>query len=242
MGPRSVDPHPARLAAPAAQSTARLDVFRRTRDHHGRASGRVRTRQGDRRLVVDQRHGLRTRASRRLRSLGRSRLAGLVVCERAAVLPAAGGLGRRRRCLSRRRRSADHRRVCVQRSVARGVLAGGRCGWPSPYRRLQRRDPGRLRRVADHDPSRPPVQHRRRVPATGVVPSQPDGENPGAGDADHDGRRSRGGRRIRRRGGRRSPDRPCRPRGDPRRRRDQFSPTVDVVGHRRSRPTSAALG
>ena len=49
-----------------------------------RPAHRMRARQGDRRLVLDQRHGLCARPSRRLRPLGRGGPAALVLC---AVLP-----------------------------------------------------------------------------------------------------------------------------------------------------------
>ena len=76
---------------------------------HERPPHRMRARQGDRRLVVDQRDGLCARPPRRLRPLGRE--PGCRGWSYAHVLPyfrRAGELGRRRQRLSRRRRSAHH--------------------------------------------------------------------------------------------------------------------------------------
>ena len=65
-----VDPHSARLGPHPHQADARLDVFHRARAADERPPDRMRARQGDRRLVVDQRHDLFARPSRRLRPLG----------------------------------------------------------------------------------------------------------------------------------------------------------------------------
>ena len=70
LGPRPVDPHPARLGQDPHQPPARLDVLHRARAEPGRPADRMRARQGDRRLVVDQRHDLFARPPRRLRPLG----------------------------------------------------------------------------------------------------------------------------------------------------------------------------
>ena len=58
-------------------------------------------RQGDRRLVLDQRHGLCPRPRRRLQPLGGSRRARLGLCRRAALLQADGAQPRRRGRLAR---------------------------------------------------------------------------------------------------------------------------------------------
>ena len=65
-----LDPHPARLGPYVPARHARLDVFHRTRGGDGRRRRRMRARQGDRRLVLDQCDGLCARPSRRLRPLG----------------------------------------------------------------------------------------------------------------------------------------------------------------------------
>ena len=71
--------------------------FTEPEPQHGRPPDRMRARQGDRRLVLDQRHDLFARPPRRLRPLGGERPAGVVLRPCAALLPQAGDLGGRRR-------------------------------------------------------------------------------------------------------------------------------------------------
>ena len=99
-------------------------------------SARLSARQGDRRLVGDQRHDLHARAGRRLRSLAAARPDRLGLGRRAAVLPAstrtissarasitasaANGASRRRACAgtSARRRSARRRSRPASSTIA----------------------------------------------------------------------------------------------------------------------------
>ena len=128
LGSRSVDPHPARLGQDPHQSHARLDVFHRARAQPGRAADRMRARQGDRRLVLDQRHDLFARPPRRLRPLGGGRAAVVVLRARAALFQKAGDLGGRRRAR-------------IAAATARSAPAGrpSRIRWSMPTRRRARR-------------------------------------------------------------------------------------------------------
>ena len=121
LGPRPVDPYPARLGSDAAAAATRLDVFRRARGDDGRAPDRVRPRQGDRRLLVDQRHDLFARPSRRLRPLGGERTAVMVVRPRAALFQKAGDLGGRPERPPRRRWPAWHLLVDLPRPAGGGL-------------------------------------------------------------------------------------------------------------------------
>ena len=112
-----------------------------------RPQHRMRARQGDRRLVLDQRHGLCARPSRRLRPLGRERPAALVLRACAALFPAAGNLGGRRRA---RIAAATGRSTTawshLRRSAGRGLYSRPARPPAIPCdRRLQRRAAGRLR-------------------------------------------------------------------------------------------------
>ena len=168
LGPRSVDQDPARLAAPFAPAQARLDVFRRTRSLDRRPWPGMRARPHHRRLVVDQRHGLCARPSRRLRPLGGGRPHGVVLRACAAVFPAPGILEGRRKLLSRRRRPADDADDAVFRSAGRCLRGVGAGRGLQDHARLQRRPAGRFWRLADDGARRPPLQRSRRLSAPGA--------------------------------------------------------------------------
>ena len=89
----------------------------------GRAD-RMRARQGDRRLVLDQRHDLFARPPRRLRPLGGERPAVVVLRPRAALFQEAGNLGGRRQRPSRRRRPARHLLVDLRGPAGGGLHRG----------------------------------------------------------------------------------------------------------------------
>src|SRR5262249_61994002 len=107
LGPQPLDPHPAGLAAVVAAPHERLDVFLGARARAWLAPDRMRTRESRWRIVLDQRDGLRARPSRRLWPLGGVGSPWLVLRGRAPVFPAAGIVGGRCQCISRRRRTAD---------------------------------------------------------------------------------------------------------------------------------------
>ena len=135
--------------------------------------GRMRARQGDRRLVLDQRHGLCARPSRRLRALGGRRARRLVLRACAALFPPPGKLGRRCRPLSRRRRAADgaaHRAMPTRWSRPTSLPAAPPgIRQPTDYNGAAA---GGLRPLADDDPRRPAMQRRGRLSAPGAGAAQ----------------------------------------------------------------------
>ena len=123
-------------------------------------------RQGARRLQRDQRHGVRARASQRLRRLGSARQSGLGLGRRAALLQDARDAQPRCRRLARRR-WADARAGRRRRSApaVRGLSAGRRAGRAGPIRGLQRPLHGGRRPLSDHHAIGPAHVGRRGLPA-----------------------------------------------------------------------------
>ena len=115
---------PLDLGQGAARPHLRLGLRRRAAGHDGGTAHRMRARQGDRRFVDHQRHGLCARQSRRLCALGVLWPARLVLRRRAALFPQTGELGRRRERLSRRRRAAGDAQVAISGSAGRRLSAG----------------------------------------------------------------------------------------------------------------------
>ena len=191
-----MDPHSARVAPPSAQPQARLDVFRRARGHHGRPRAGMRPRQGDRRLVVDQRHGLCAGPPRRLRPLGSLGAAGMVVRKGPALFQAPGDLGARRRLLPRRVRPIDDAVLALPRSIGRCLVRGRRGRGLPDDRGLQRSAAGGLRCRAEHHAQWPALQRRRRVSQAGVAAAQSDGARGGARDPRPVGREQSCRRRV----------------------------------------------
>ena len=97
--PRQLDlvPHPGRLSVRHRQSAHRLAASRPSRSRAQRPRAELSARQGDRRLLRDQRHDLHARPGARLRPLAPARPAGLVVGRCAAVFPQDDGSFSRRR-------------------------------------------------------------------------------------------------------------------------------------------------
>ena len=97
--------HPGRLSLCHRQSARRLDAQDRSRAGLEWPQPQLSARQGDRRLLGDQRHDLYARAGDRLRPMAATRPAGLVVGRRAAVFPQAcrSFLARQRTSRARRR-------------------------------------------------------------------------------------------------------------------------------------------
>ena len=107
-----------------------------------------------RRLVVDQRHGLRARPSARLRRVAGKWRRRLVLRDLPALFPKGRKLATRRRRLSRRRRPVGY--VQWQQdaeSALQGVHRSGQGSRVPDHRRLQRLPAGRLRPDA-HDRQR----------------------------------------------------------------------------------------
>ena len=204
-----------------------------------RARHRMRPRQGDRRLVLDQRDGLCARPSRRLRPLGRSRAAALVLRACPALFPPPGSLGRRRRPLSRRRRPADDALVALPRT---------RSSRPSPQPGAR---PAILRPTTTTAPSRRASAAGRRRSATAAAaaprslicgrrwraPNLTVETGALATRILLDGSRAVGVEYDRRGDAHHGA---CRARGDPRRRRHQLAAIADAVGDRRPRRSAAA--
>ncbi len=160
------------------------------RSHRGDA------RQGFGRLIVDQRHGLYARQSRRLRPLGAEGRARLVLCGRAALFPPLRDLGRRRRHMARRPRTARHRIRQDPRPALRS-LARRREGLRlSADPGLQRQTAGRLWPRPVHHSRRPAFVHRQRVSQTGARAKKSHRCDRRAHDARHARRHARAWRRI----------------------------------------------
>ena len=87
-GPQSLDPHPARLRQDLRRRVGELVLRDRTRSRRQRPPHLLAARQGARRLVVDQRHGLYPRPARGLRPLAPARQHRLVIDRRAALFQA----------------------------------------------------------------------------------------------------------------------------------------------------------
>ena len=112
--------------------------------------------------------------SRRLRPVGRFRPDAMVLCACAALFPAPGNLGRRRRSISRRRRPAVDAPYSLCRSDRRGLRGVGRRRGLRLDRRLQWPPARGLHPAAGHDPRRPPLQRCGRLSATGAGAGQSD--------------------------------------------------------------------
>ena len=102
---RSVHPDAGSAFLPDEHVALRLGFSHRARAASRRPRAGDAARQGDRRLVVDQRHGLCARPCPRLRPLGRAGRGRLVVRRRAALLQAHGERRGRRGRLARQRRA-----------------------------------------------------------------------------------------------------------------------------------------
>ena len=133
----------------------------------GGRTDRMRARQGDRRLVLDQRHDLFARPPRRLRPLGGERAAVVVLRPRAALFQEAGNLGGRRQRPSRRRRPARHLLVDLRGPAGGGLHRGEQGRRPQMEQRSQQRQQRRHRPQPEHHPRRPALQRRGRLSQSG---------------------------------------------------------------------------
>ena len=227
-----LDPHSARLRQDLCRSVGQLVLRDRARSGRRRPPRLLAARQGARRLVLDQRHGLYPRPGRGFRPLAPARQYRLVVRRRAALFQA------RRAPDARRRRVPRHRRTALRL----------RCAGPSPDLRslYRRRDRARLsaqrrfqRRAARTASA---ITRRRRAtagaarPRSAICGRRCSGRNlqrrhRGADREDP----VRGPPRRRRRV---PPGRPAvataraRARDHPVRRRGQLAAAADAVGHR----------
>ena len=217
-----LDPHPGRLLQDDERPRRGLVLPDQAGPGPERPSHQVAARQGPGRLEFPERAALRPRPARGLRPLapdGQRRLG--MGRRRAAVPPLRGPAGRRGRA-SRRRRSAGGLRHAAEARDLRCLGRGRRRRRIPLQPGLQRQDAGRRRLFPVHLPQGTPVQHRHRLPEARAAAPQPQGADPGAGQA----RRHRGRPGKRRRVRPRRPGRDDRrpPRGRPQRGRGSDRP------------------
>ena len=164
-----------------------------------------------------------------------SGLAGMVLCARAALFPAAGKLGGRRQRISRRRRAARDAALPLSRSAGRRLHRSGRSGGPSAHRRITT---ARSRKASAA--LQMTIRNGRRCSAAVAYlrPALARGQSHRRGRARWRRRivlRGRARRRHRISARRRAPDRRAAEREVILcRRRDQLAAASDAVGHRRS--------
>jgi hypothetical protein len=128
----------------------------------------------DRRLVVDQRHGLHPRPSERLRRVGVRARAGVVVVRALpALLQAGGNAAPGRRRIPRRQRSALRHGGRDEEPAVSRVHRGGRTGGLRRDRRHQRLSAGRPGTDGPDDLPRTPLECRDGVPQARAHALQP---------------------------------------------------------------------
>ena len=171
--PQPVHPHAGRVLASDAHQALQLGIRLGTGTRPRRPPPRLPARQGARRLIVHQRHGLRARPPARLRRMGVPRRGWMELSELPALLPPVRDLGRRGRCIPRRRRPARNpQRERRRQSALRRLRRSGQAGGLRADARLQRRAPGRVRRVPDDRRRRRSGIHRTRLSGTGAATGQ----------------------------------------------------------------------
>ena len=172
-GPQSLDPHPAWLRQDLRRCVGELVLPGRAGSWRQRPPHLLAARQGARRFLVDQRHGLHPRPARGLRPLAPTRQHRLVIDRRAALLQARAAPDPRRRRVPQHRRPALRVRHLRAPPDLRGLHRGRDGTRLSAQRRLQRREAGRRRLPPDDDAQRQALLHRGRLPAPGAQPAQP---------------------------------------------------------------------
>ena len=144
---RTVHSDAGRAVISDEHETLRLGVRERTGTPSRQPQNACAARQGDRRVVLDQRHGVRARPCTGFQPLAGQRRDGLELCRRAALFQAHGNMARRRRRhLSRHFRPAARVARHPQKPLVHGLRRGWPSGWVSRHRGLQRRPAGRFRR------------------------------------------------------------------------------------------------
>ena len=230
---QSADPDPARHGQDARIPHARLGLRDRARAQPQRPPHRGDARQGAGRLVVDQRHGLHARQSRRLRPLGAEGRARLVLCRRAALFPARRDLGGRREHLARRRRPARHRIRQDPRPAVRRLARGRRAAGLPRDRRITTASSRKASAAAN---TRSATAGARRPARAYLRPArkraQPHGRDRRARHARADAGNARDRRRIRTRAAATCVRAEARARGDPGERHLQLAAAADAVRHR----------
>ena len=170
-------PHPGRLSVRHRQPALRLDVQDRGRARPQRPQPQLPARQGDRRLLLDQRHDLHARPGRRLRPLAPARPHRLGLERRAAGLQAAReSLPRRKRAPCGRRRMAD-RAAARELGAAGSLLPGGRAGRHQAHPGFQHRRQRGLVRLPRQPVARAALVIGARLPQAGAAPAEPAARN-----------------------------------------------------------------
>ncbi len=167
-GPQPLDPHPSRLRQDLRRRLGELVLPGGARSRRQRPQHLLAARQGSRRLLVDQRHGLHPRPARGLRPLAPARQHRLVIDRRAALLQARPTPDPRRRRIPQHRRAALRVRHIGTPSDLRSLHQGRHGTRLSAQRRLQRREAGRRRLPPDDHAQRQALLDRRRLPAPGA--------------------------------------------------------------------------
>ena len=233
--------HSGRLSVRHRQSAFGLDAEDGSPAGPQRAGPQLSARQGGRRLLRHQRHGLHARAGRRLRPLAPARAARLVVGRRAAVFQEARGPFPRRQRASRDRRRMAHRTSAHALGHHRRLARGGGAIRHSAQQRLQHRRQRRHLLFPRQPEARAALVGGARISQTGAQPAEPAAGNrlPGRGPCLYRQARHRrafpaGGRFARRALPRR---------GHPGGRLDRLAADHDAVGRRprrRSRRNTAS--
>ena len=224
-------PDAGRALLSAGRHHLELGVRHRSGAGDGRAANGLPARQGARRLVFHQRHGLYPRESARLRRVGPdTRPGALVVFALPAVFQTGGDPRHRPERLPRRRRPAARHPVAADQSVVRGVHGVRRRGRVRADRRSQRLSSGRVRADGSHHVARPARRRRVLLPRSRALAPQSRGAHAHAGFQDHRRRGAGHGSRVHRGGGRRA--RPRRARGRLLRRGRRFAADPAAIGCR----------
>ncbi len=162
-----------RLPVRDRQSALRLDVQDRARAGAERPRAELSARQGNRRLVGDQRHDLHARAGGRLRSLASAWADRLGLGRRAAAVQKADGSLPRRKRSSRDGRRVAHRGPACLVGIARCVPQGGGRIRRQADRRFQSRRQRGLRLLSCEPAKRPALVGGARLPQAGTQAAEP---------------------------------------------------------------------
>ena len=190
---RSATSTPSAIRAPTGAT--RSSPIRAERPLH-----RLRARQGARRLLVDQRHGVHARTEERLRPLGGAGQSRLVLGRGAARVQAQRGLPARRRRAARRR-GRDAGGGTPRELGDPGCVARRRRGVRHPQDpRVQPRRQLRQRLLPDEPAPRHALERDQGLPAAGAAPVQSQGAHASARAAPADRQPRRHQARDRHRG------------------------------------------
>ena len=179
------DPHAGGPRPPPHGRGVQLGLSQRARARRGRAPPLLPARAGDRRLVVDQRHGVHPGPRPRLRRLGRAGPSGVELRRHPSLLPPVRGPGVRGRRVARRGRAAPRIDGRFDEPALRRLHRGGTAG-RLPGDRGHERPPAGRARTDGHDDlagaalERGPRLARPRPPAAEPRRRAPRPRHPGA--------------------------------------------------------------